>query len=399
MGLGFLHSFLVTLFCALPPPQTKNMSDSHLLKPRRPLQFMEGVLSADWCIQMPKSLYKKLHIFIASAVSWQTWWGFSRGWGQLLMAAKSKMTRAGAWPLRQREDILSAGFFFFIFARVCVCVCVCVGTERMRESRESGRDWWREKKASLSKGAPLPVDLVEAYKIIWRQTASRGTSPPLFCLYHFQVLPRANKTRNQWTNKLPNPHSQKPAQHKRERSRWPIWFAATSQRPDFWCVVFLYMCKLFFPFSCFKNSVIFLRFLCWEPLVSFQISCCSIRLMPWSCYGFWFLLTQAPLFKMVFPPLRCFACTPSLPPPLPHAHKLILNTDKVAVLVPATQGNVHRVYLHKILLGAAKVERSQLFKVTGLVRSRSLHSGLSASKVQSPPNKPRASQILGLEYV
>ena len=58
------------------------------------------------------------------------------------MAAKSKMTRAGAWPLRQREDILFACFFFFIFARVCVfvCVCVCVGPERMRESRESGRD-------------------------------------------------------------------------------------------------------------------------------------------------------------------------------------------------------------------------------------------------------------------
>ena len=42
------------------------------------------------------------------------------------MAAKSKMTRAGAWPLRQREDILFACFFFFIFARVCVFVCVCV---------------------------------------------------------------------------------------------------------------------------------------------------------------------------------------------------------------------------------------------------------------------------------
>ena len=122
-------------------------------------------------------------------------------------------------------------------------------------------------------------------------------------------------------------HSQKPPQHKRERSRWPIWFAAISQPTDFWCVVFLYVCTLFF-LLLFQNSVIFLRFLCWEPLVSFQISCCSICLMPWSCYGFWFLLTWPPLFKTVFPLFRCFAFTPFPPPSLPHAHKLILNGDR-----------------------------------------------------------------------
>lgn len=72
---------------------------------------------------------------------------------------------------------------------------------------------------------------------------------------------------------------------------------------------------------------------------------------------------------------------------------------EVAVLVPAIHGNIQRFCLHKIFLKAAKAERSQLFKVTVLVRSRSLHSGLSASKVQSPPNEPMASQILDLEYV
>ena len=65
-------------------------------------------------------------------------------------------------------------------------------------------------------------------------------------------------------------HSQKPPQHKRERSRWPIWFAAISQRTDFWCVVFLYVCTLFF-LLLFQNSVSFLRFLCWEPLVSIEV--------------------------------------------------------------------------------------------------------------------------------
>ena len=42
------------------------------------------------------------------------------------MAAKSEITKTRACPLRQREDILSACFFFFVFARGCVCVCVCV---------------------------------------------------------------------------------------------------------------------------------------------------------------------------------------------------------------------------------------------------------------------------------
>lgn len=40
------------------------------------------------------------------------------------MVAKSEITKARAWPLRQREDTLSACFFFFVFARMSVCVCV-----------------------------------------------------------------------------------------------------------------------------------------------------------------------------------------------------------------------------------------------------------------------------------
>ena len=187
MGLGFLHSPLVTLFCTVPSPQTKNMSDSHPTEASSP-SIRGGVLSADWCIQTSRTLYKKLHIFIASVASWQRRWGFSRGWGQLLMAAKSEITKARACPLRQREDILSACFFFFVFARGCVCVCVCLGTERMRESWKRGRDWWGERKESLRKGAALPVDLVEAYRIIWRQSASRGTFPPPFLFISFSSV-------------------------------------------------------------------------------------------------------------------------------------------------------------------------------------------------------------------
>ena len=72
------------------------------------------------------------------------------------MAAKSEITKARACPLRQREDILSACFFFFVFARGCVCVCVCVFRDRENERKLEEREglMGREKGESKERRSP-----------------------------------------------------------------------------------------------------------------------------------------------------------------------------------------------------------------------------------------------------
>lgn len=60
MGLSFHHSFPVTPFITLPPPQTKNISDP--IKEKAPSLNSWNSFQADCYLQLPRVIFRKLLI-------------------------------------------------------------------------------------------------------------------------------------------------------------------------------------------------------------------------------------------------------------------------------------------------------------------------------------------------
>lgn len=68
MRLGFLHSFLLTPSLPFPHHTLKIYMIPFKLRPQ-PLQFVEDVPPTDWYVQMPRIIFKKVHIFRVPTVS------------------------------------------------------------------------------------------------------------------------------------------------------------------------------------------------------------------------------------------------------------------------------------------------------------------------------------------